>query len=260
MKTTIKKMIRFGLKKDDIKAEFGLNEEQFKRYEAQGRYMEVDNLPELLDKYNSSKILKNDDREKAELFDKLFRMENKDIPNLTIEQKRGMLAAFPHFIEEIKVKVAEEQISKLEEQISTIKEQINKICLENNMAVKYPTTMEIRKEIDAIGETLDGTKYNAFGEIIEEPKQMAVREKKTISITYGDGISRQSPAYTIGKSGMFTIRKKILADLEVGDNIMVYTPEQIYLYEVEKKTISNKVSYARLELIKSLENSEEKQD
>ena len=244
MKTTIKKMIRFGLKKEDIKAEFGLNEEQFNRYEKQGRYMEVDNLPELLDKYNSDKIINNADRERAELFDKLFRMADKDIPNLTIEQKSGMLVAFPHFIEEIKHKVAEEEIQKLEEQISTIKEQINAICLENNIAVRYPTTLQDREEIEAIGETLDGTKYNAFGEIIEEPNEE--RKPGLTVIKYGDGIRTQSSYYKLGQEeAMFSVRKKILEKLEVGDIVVIKTDKESYTYEITKKTLTTKASYIK---------------
>lgn len=245
MKTTIKKMIRFGLRKEDIKAEFGLNEEQFKRYEAQGRGIEVSNLPELLDKYNSSKVINNDDRIKAELFDKLFRIEEKEIPNLTIEQKSEMLAAFPRYIEEIKVKIAEEEIQKLEEQISTIKEQINKICLENNIAVKYPTTLKDREELETLGETLDGTKYNAFGEVIQEEKH----DKQAISLSYGEGIRIQSPNYKLGEeTGMYSIKKSILKNLEAGDEITINSPFANYTYFIERKVVTNKASYAKLKL------------
>lgn len=259
MKTTIKKMMRFGLKKDDIKAEFGLNEEQFNRYEKQDKYMEVDNLPELLDKYNSDKIIDNSDREKAEMFDKLFRMADKEIPNLTTEQKSGLLAAFPIFIEDVKKRVAEEEIEKLEEQIVTIKEQINAICLENGMAVKYPTTLKEREEIEAIGETLDGVKYNAFGERIDVEEQVEEKPKgkKTIGIHFGDGIRVQSPNYKLGdEAGMFSIRKKILSDLEIGDEIIVYSDKENYIYSIEKKVVTNRASYAKLKLIKKLEKQD----
>ena len=120
MRTTIKKMIRFGLKKEDIKAEFGLNDEQYSRYERQGRYMEVKNLPELLEKYNTDKVINSNDREKADIFDKLFRLEDKEIPNLTTEQKSGLLAAFPHFIQNLQKEIAEKEIEKLEEQIEEL--------------------------------------------------------------------------------------------------------------------------------------------
>lgn len=258
MKTTIKKMMRFGLKKDDIKAEFGLNEEQFNRYEKQGKYMEVKNLPELLDKYNSDKIINNTDRERAELFDKLFRMAEMEIPNLTIEQKSGMLVAFPHFIEDIKHKVAEEEIEKLEEQILTIKEQINAICLENGMAVKYPTTLKDREEIEHIGENLDGTKYNAFGERIDiEEIQEEPRKAKSIGIRYGDGIRTQSPNYKLGEeTGMYSIRKKILSELEIGDTVTIYSDEENYIYLIEKKVLTNRASYAKLKLVKKLEKQD----
>lgn len=248
MKTTIKKMIRFGLKKEDIKAEFGLNEEQFTRYKHQGRSMEIDNLPELLDKYNSDKIINNVDRERADIFDKLFRMADKEVPNLTIEQKSNMITAFPNFIEDIKIKIAEQKISQLEEQIKTIKEQINAICLENNMAVIYPTTIDERKELEVIAERLDGTKYNAFGEAIEEkPKE---RQKKTILLNFRDGIRPQNTKVKLGQEvGLFSIKKRILETLMVGDKVIIKTPEKSFVYEIERKTITNRASYARLRLL-----------
>lgn len=241
MRTTIKKMIRFGLKKEDIKAEFGLNDEQYSRYERQGRYMEVKNLPELLEKYNTDKVINSNDREKADIFDKLFRLEDEEIPNLTTEQKSGLLAAFPHFIQHLQKEIAEKEIEKLEEQIATIKEQINNICLENGMAVKYPSAV-LKEEIETIAENLDGTKYNAFGEIIEEKP-----EPKIIEAIYGEGIRLQSSHYSLDQNSLLlAVKKDYMKHIEVGDKLIVKHNGEIYKYTIIKKTVKDRASYIKV--------------
>lgn len=241
MRTTIKKMIRFGLKKEDIKAEFGLNDEQYSRYERQGRYIEVKNLPELLEKYNTDKVINSNDREKADIFDKLFRLEDKEIPNLTTEQKSGLLAAFPHFIQNLQKEIAEKEIEKLEEQIATIKEQINNICLDNGMAVKYPSAV-LKEEIEAVAENLDGIKYNAFGEIIEEKP-----EPKTIEVVYGENIRLQSSHYSLDQNSLLlAVKKGYIKYIEVGDKLIVNHNGEQYKYTIIKKTVKDRASYIKV--------------
>lgn len=239
MRTTIKKMIRFGLKKEDIKAEFGLNEEQFNRYDRQGRGLEVKNLPELLEKYNTNKYIDNTDREKADIFDKLFRLEDKEVPNLTTEQKSDLLAAFPYYIQSLQKEIAEKEIEKLEEQIATIKEQINRVCLENGLAVKYP--IEVKEEIETIAEKLDGTKYNVFGELISEPIT------RISEFRYGEGIRVQSPYYKLGQDSiLLSVQRKFIDNLHEGDTLVILDDNSRYFYTIVKITIKPKASYIKV--------------
>ena len=241
MRTSIKKMISLGLQKEDIKAELRLNNEQYERYQAQGRFFEI-NLPELLEKYNTDKVIDARDRERAELFNKLFEISNIETPNLDIKQKSEMLEAFPHFLDDIGKKIAEQEIQKLEEEIEGIKEQINNICLKYNIDVKYP---KFQKEqvLDDIKEQTKG-KTNIFGEPMEE-----TNVEKKLAFRMGNGISVQNSTYKFGaKSCLFRISKKDIINLEKDDIIEISQGPVTHKYKVVKKTITDKVSYIKAEL------------
>ncbi|MDD6757346.1 MAG: hypothetical protein PUE33_04710 [bacterium] len=53
MKTTIKKLLKLGLEEKDIKKELDINDKKYNTMKERNTQIKVDNVPELLDKYNS---------------------------------------------------------------------------------------------------------------------------------------------------------------------------------------------------------------
>lgn len=195
MKTTITKLERQGLTRDEIISLTGLTKDEVIKYKAQGRPVFLENGALELSAINS---LKSDNRieviEKARLYDKVFNTELYE--GMSLQDKANIMDELPTFLQDIETRRIEKQIRLLKEEIFKYESQIvelnNKIAdchgeidklnsklLYNDMSKKEEETItqiiQTTDEIKVINEEEEITYKVVENEVVktvEEPKKV----------------------------------------------------------------------------------------
>lgn len=136
MKTTIKKLIKLGISEENLKKELDMDNEKFEKYKKQGRKIKVDNVPELLEKYNGNKaerdiiLSTNKDLEISKILDEIYELSGKDKLLLTPKEKADIVLNIPNFVDNIRKEIGYTKIKELEEEINKIKSNIETVKYE----------------------------------------------------------------------------------------------------------------------------------
>lgn len=189
MKTTITKLERQGLTRDEIISLTGLTKDEVVKYKAQGRPVFLENGALELSAINS---LKSDNRieviEKARLYDKVFNTELYE--GMSLQDKANIMDELPTFLQDIETRRIEKQIRLLKEEIFKYESQIvelnNKIAdchgeidklnsklLYNDMSKKEEeTAKQIATEIATQEEIIPTSIEEEVLPTVEEPKKV----------------------------------------------------------------------------------------
>ena len=189
MKTTITKLERQGLTRDEIISLTGLTKDEVIKYKAQGRPVFLENGALELSAINS---LKSDNRieviEKARLYDKVFNTELYE--GMSLQDKANIMDELPTFLQDIETRRIEKQIRLLKEEIFKYESQIvelnNKIAdchseidklnsklLYNDMSKKEEeTAKQIATEIATQEEIIPTSIEEEVLPTVEEPKKV----------------------------------------------------------------------------------------
>lgn len=189
MKTTITKLERQGLTRDEIISLTGLTKDEVIKYKAQGRPVFLENGALELSAINS---LKSDNRieviEKARLYDKVFNTELYE--GMSLQDKANIIDELPTFLQDIETRRIEKQIRLLKEEIFKYESQIvelnNKIAdchgeidklnsklLYNDMSKKEEeTAKQIATEIATQEEIIPTSIEEEVLPTVEEPKKV----------------------------------------------------------------------------------------
>lgn len=189
MKTTITKLERQGLTRDEIISLTGLTKDEVVKYKAQGRPVFLENGALELSAINS---LKSDNRieviEKARLYDKVFNTELYE--GMSLQDKANIMDELPTFLQDIETRRIEKQIRLLKEEIFKYESQIvelnNKIAdchgeidklnsklLYNDMSKKEEeTATQIATQIATQEEVIPTSIEEEVLPTVEEPKKV----------------------------------------------------------------------------------------
>lgn len=239
MKIGIKKLMNLGLEKEDIKAELKLNNEQIERYENQGKKVEIENLPEILDKYNTDKILKHSDRIKAEILDRIFSLSNVEMPTMDIKEKSELIDLLPNLLEELKEKNVEKKVQKLIEQIETITDEINELRSKVNLG-----------KIKFVIENAENQSNIEYKEEIKENNKFDDSKESTIHhLIYKTEINVQSTNYKLGNERCGLYVKTIVRDkpkIKINDILAIKDEKNMIEYKYRVVEFKNNYLLCRI--------------
>ena len=234
MKTTIKKLLKLGLEEKDIKKELDINDKKYNTMKERNTQIKVDNVPELLDKYNNKQkdelrigaflVADKEMLELSKLLDKIYESLNIDKLDISIKDKSDIVKNIPNFIENIRKEVGIKKVQELEKQIERINKQIEELKAE----YKIDTNEEDKKA--------DGKKESV--------------NYKNYYFILNEDIKFLSPNYKLGKPTlMVRISKDIINSVKPGDvfHIKEYRGEsRTYVYTVVDKRKSGHMRYLKL--------------
>lgn len=242
MKTTIKKMIKLGLKENDIKNELNLNEKKYDNMKKWNTAIEVDNLTELLEKYNSNDTLVNQaevvladsqDILLSKKIDEVYSILGLENLDMTIKEKSDIVKNIPNFIGNIRKEIGKSKIKELEKKIDEIKLEIS----------------EIEKEYDLLDEPKDESKNDC----IEEIQMDKFSEVNVFRLKFDKDIKMQSKNYYLGKEQiMVRVSKEKFDEIKENDFIVItrdspYDEYNVtYDYKVLDKRESGHIRYMKL--------------
>lgn len=236
MKTTIKKLLKLGLEEKDIKKELDINDKKYNTMKERNTQIKVDNVPELLDKYNSKSkddigdvlLADKETIELSKLLDKIYECLDIDKLDISIKDKRDIVKNIPNFIENIRKEVGIKKVQELEKQIERINKQIEELKAE----YKIDTNEENKKTDDK--EKTDSVNHKNYYFILNED------------------IKFLSPNYKLGKPNlMVRISKEIINQVKSGDVFHIKENEnesKTYLYTVVDKRKSGHMRYLKISL------------
>lgn len=236
MKTTIKKLLKLGLEEKDIKKELDINDKKYNTMKERNTQIKVDNVPELLDKYNNKQkdelrigaflVADKEMLELSELLDKIYESLNIDKLDISIKDKSDIVKNIPNFIENIRKEVGIKKVQELEKQIERINKQIEELKAE----YKIDTNEENKKTDDK--EKTDSVNHKNYYFILNED------------------IKFLSSNYKLGKPTlMVRISKDIINSVKPGDvfHIKEYRGEsRTFVYTVVDKRKSRNMKYLKL--------------
>lgn len=230
MKTTIKKLLKLGLEEKDIKKELDINDKKYNTMKERNTQIKVDNVPELLDKYNSKSkddigdvlLADKETIELSKLLDKIYECLDIDKLDISIKDKRDIVKNIPNFIENIRKEVGIKKVQELEKQIERINKQIEELKAE----------------------------YKIDNE--EDKKESYSVSYKNYYFILNEDIKFLSPNYKLGKPNlMVRISKDIINQVKSGDVFHIKENEnesKTYLYTVVDKRKSGHMRYLKLSL------------
>lgn len=230
MKTTIKKLLKLGLEEKDIKKELDINDKKYNTMKERNTQIKVDNVPELLDKYNSKSkddigdvlLADKETIELSKLLDKIYECLDIDKLDISIKDKRDIVKNIPNFIENIRKEVGIKKVQELEKQIERINKQIE----------------ELKSE------------YKIDNE--EDKKESYSVSYKNYYFILNEDIKFLSPNYKLGKPNlMVRISKDIINQVKSGDVFHIKENEnesKAYLYTVVDKRKSGNMRYLKISL------------
>ena len=230
MKTTIKKLLKLGLEEKDIKKELDINDKKYNTMKERNTQIKVDNVPELLDKYNSKSkddigdvlLADKETIELSKLLDKIYECLDIDKLDISIKDKRDIVKNIPNFIENIRKEVGIKKVQELEKQIERINKQIEELKAE----------------------------YKIDNE--EDKKESYSVSYKNYYFVLNEDIKFLSPNYKLGKPNlMVRISKDIINQVKSGDVFHIKENEnesKTYLYTVVDKRKSGHMRYLKLSL------------
>lgn len=245
MKTTIKKMIKLGLKENDIKNELNLNEKKYDNMKKWNTAIEVDNLTELLEKYNSYDTLDNNNEEVvladsqdillSKKIDEVYSILGLKNLDMTIKEKSDIVKNIPNFIGNIRKEIGKSKIKELEKKIDEIKLEIS----------------EIEKEYDLLDELKDESKNDC----IEEIQMDKFPDGNVFRLEFDKDIKMQSKNYYLGKEQiMVRVSKEKFDEIKENDFIVIIKNNpyneysEAYNYKVLDKRESGHIRYMKLML------------
>lgn len=234
MKTTIKKLLKLGLEEKDIKKELDINDKKYNTMKERNTQIKVDNVPELLDKYNNKQkdelrigaflVADKEMLELSKLLDKIYECLDIDKLDISIKDKSDIVKNIPNFIENIRKEVGIKKVQELEKQIERINKQIEEVKAE----YKIDANEEDKKS--------DGKKESV--------------NYKNYYFILNEDIKFLSPNYKLGKPTlMVRISKDIINSVKPGDvfHIKEYRGEsRTYVYTVVDKRKSRHMRYLKL--------------
>lgn len=243
MKTTIKKMIKLGLKENDIKNELNLNEKKYDNMKKWNTAIEVDNLTELLEKYNSNDASDNNNEEVvladsqdillSKKIDEVYSILGLENLDMTIKEKSDIVKNIPNFIENIRKEIGKSKIKELEKKIDEIKLEISKIEKEYNL--------------------LDESKDESRNDCIEEIQMDKFPDVNVFRLKFDKDIKMQSSNYYLGKEQiMVRVSKEKFDEIKENDFIVItrdspYDEYNVtYDYKVLDKRESGHIRYMKL--------------
>lgn len=230
MKTTIKKLLKLGLEEKDIKKELDINDKKYNTMKERNTQIKVDNVPELLDKYNSKSkddigdvlLADKETIELSKLLDKIYECLDIDKLDISIKDKRDIVKNIPNFIENIRKEVGIKKVQELEKQIERINKQIEELKAE----------------------------YKIDNE--EDKKESYSVSYKNYHFVLNEDIKFLSPNYKLGRPTlMVRISKDIINSVKSGDVFHIKENEnesKTYLYTVVDKRKSGHMRYLKLSL------------
>lgn len=230
MKTTIKKLLKLGLEEKDIKKELDINDKKYNTMKERNTQIKVDNVPELLDKYNSKSkddigdvlLADKETIELSKLLDKIYECLDIDKLDISIKDKRDIVKNIPNFIENIRKEVGIKKVQELEKQIERINKQIEELKAE----------------------------YKIDNE--EDKKESYSVSYKNYYFVLNEDIKFLSPNYKLGKPNlMVRISKDIINQVKSGDVFHIKENEnesKTYLYTVVDKRKSGHMRYLKISL------------
>lgn len=245
MKTTIKKMIKLGLKENDIKNELNLNEKKYDNMKKWNTAIEVDNLTELLEKYNSNDTLDNNNEEVvladsqdillSKKIDEVYSILGLKNLDMTIKEKSDIVKNIPNFIGNIRKEIGKSKIKELEKKIDEIKLEIS----------------EIEKGYDLLDELKDESKNDC----IEEIQMDKFPDGNVFRLEFDKDIKMQSKNYYLGKEQiMVRVSKEKFDEIKENDFIVITKDSphdeynEAYNYKVLDKRESGHIRYMKLML------------
>lgn len=248
MKTTIKKMIKLGLKENDMKNELNLNEKKYDNMKKWNTAIEVDNLTELLEKYNSNDTLDNNNKEVvladsqdillSKKIDEVYSILGLENLDMTIKEKSDIVKNIPNFIGNIRKEIGKSKIKELEKKIDEIKLEISKI----------------EKEYDLLDEPNE-PKDESKNDCIEEIQMDRFPDGNVFRLEFDKDIKMQSKNYYLGKEQiMVRVSKEKFDEIKENDFIVIIKNNpyneysEAYNYKVIDKRESGYIRYMKLML------------
>lgn len=248
MKTTIKKMIKLGLKENDIKNELNLNEKKYDNMKKWNTAIEVDNLTELLEKYNSNDASDNNNEEVvladsqdillSKKIDEVYSILGLENLDMTIKEKSDIVKNIPNFIGNIRKEIGKSKIKELEKKIDEIKLEISKI----------------EKEYDLLDEPNE-PKDESKNDCIEEIQMDRFPDGNVFRLEFDKEIKMQSKNYYLGKEQiMVRVSKEKFDEIKENDFIVIIKNNpyneynETYNYKVLDKRESGHIRYMKLML------------
>lgn len=232
MKTTIKKLLKLGLEEKDIKKELDINNKKYNNMKERNTQIKVDNVPELLEKYNNSEkdelrvgaflIADKEMLELSKLLDKIYECLDKDKLDISIKDKSDIVKNIPNFIENIRKEVGIKKIQELEKQIEEINKKIEEVKLEYKLSER------------------------------KEQKSLEKLSPHTYNLVFGKDIKMLSPNYKLGKKSlMVRVRKDLYDKIKEQDKVCIKDEfrnnEYIYVV-VDKRHSTASMRYIKVEL------------
>lgn len=239
MKTTINKLLKMGLIEDDVKKELGINDNEYRKLKKRNTPLKIDNVPEILEKYNGTKKEKNvslydsSDMDFAKILDSIYQKLGFDELDMTIKDKSDIVRNIPNFVGGIRKEIGLKKVKELELEIEKINEKIEQI------KSKYCIYCIEKEEEDSNNS--------------EEEK--AKDTGSCMTFTFGKDLKMLSPNYELGKQSlMVRISKRDYEICDVGDTFFIYKddskPTVCYTYKVvDKKESTHKMKYIKLSLV-----------
>lgn len=232
MKTTIKKLLKLGLEEKNIKKELDINDKKYNTMKERNTQIKVDNVPELLEKYNNSEkdelrvgaflIADKETLELSKLLDKIYDYLDIDKLDISIKDKSDIVKNIPNFIENIRKEVGIKKVQELEKQIE-----------------------EINKKIEEVKSEYKLSEY-------KEQKILEKLSSHTYNLVFGQDIKMLSPNYKLGKNSlMVRVRKDLYDKIKEQDKLCIKDEfrNNEYIYVVVDKIHSTTgMRYIKVEL------------
>lgn len=211
MKVTIKKLIKMGVEKAQIKELLNIDEEKYMKYDKQGRAVNIDNLANKIDYIAQGGD--SEDLKFSEVFDNIFKMNNMDLLKLETKKKAELIKEFPNFIKYIEMKKITDEIGVLDKKREGFINQIREI--ENDI-----------KSLNTKMDLLNGIEHKEESTGKEEIK----KEIQTLVI------NEDVKIYRVAKNGNLKvhIRKE---GFEIGDIIDLANERGINRYKIISETM-----------------------
>lgn len=229
MRVTVKRLLKMGLNKEQIKKMLKIEEERYQKLYNSGAPVASENIAKKIDY-----VLKGgsiEDFEFANVFDKIFELNKIETLEIGIKQKADLIREFPEFIQYIELKRITDQITllnkkkvDLEGKMKEINEEISSFELKMGLMKgekKIKEEVKHQKDIMTLIEGEDIKIYktyvngNLFGHIYGM-KERGLEVGDLIDIANEKGINR----YLINSNGVrgqqqtFKLKENILTKLE----------------------------------------------
>lgn len=222
MKTTIKKLINLGLNEEIIKKELNIDDKRFQIWKERNKTLRVENVPELLEKYNKTKeeeevLFNSTDAFLCRKLDEIYQSLGLEILSISPKDKADIYRNIPNFVQNIRKEVGVKKIEKLQEKINAVNKEIEKLRLEYNIVEKENCKVEV-----------------------EYKRQ----EPNFYYFSWKNEINPNSPCDFLGKEKMLArVNIEMFNKMKNGDRIII---DDKFSYIIEEKKMSYRKSDGKL--------------